>query len=99
MLLKDALEQQAEISVNNAIEKATVINILTVNGIEFESLLLKDGDYISLFRLYNSWGFCNSYDSSFPMVSAIDFIKANTPQDPTKNVTYSTPTPESMNII
>jgi len=95
MLLKDALKQQAEISVNNAIEKATVINILTVNGIEFESMLLKDGDYISLFRLDNSWGFCNSYDAIFPKVSAIDFIRSNTPQTTNENI----PSPHSMNIL
>ena len=83
MKLEEALKQQVYIECNNDLEKGTVVNILTLNGVKYEPLLEGSGNYISLFSSDNSWAYSEVSDSSFPTVKAMDFIYSNT--EPTTN--------------
>ena len=95
MELSKALEQQVDIDVSDPNEKITVINILLINGVEFDDHLLSDGNYISLY-MTNEWSFVPYPAGISKTIPASDFIRDNIP-DTTDNL--NDPQPHSMNIL
>lgn len=92
MKIEQAINQLADIIVNNDQEKADVINILQVNDVNVRqdvSEMYPPTGYPQLVRLYSAS--CNLYELAAPCthphclahynrVTAADFIAANTPQ-------------------
>lgn len=98
MKLKQALEQQVDIDVSDPNEKVTVINILLINGVEFDNHLLSDGSYIALFET-NEWSFKVS-PTSYTVIPASDFIRDNIPKRELNDPMHpNDPQPHSMNIL
>ena len=83
MNLKQAIAEQVDIDVSDPNEKVSVINILLINGVEFDNYLLSDGNFICLFDS-NEWGFrtdkvSNRYNTVCVTIPASDFIRDNMP--------------------
>lgn len=93
MKLKQAIAEQVDIDVSDPNEKVTVINILLINGVEFDNHLLSDGNYISLYQTYE-WSF-KKKKGHFELIPASDFIRDNLPDTTDNN---NDPQPHSMNI-
>lgn len=101
MKLSEAISKQADIICSNEEEKATVIDILHLNGVKMEGSYPLDTLNIGLVNgeLYVI-GSAVELDAKFitwPAIPASDFITSNTPQDSTTNT--NEPAPHSSNIV
>lgn len=90
MKLKQALEQQADIVVSNDTEKADVINLLHLNGVE-SCNNYETNEYPHLVHLFRNNVFVIYYDwgigmgAGYPQIPAAQFIAANSLADTTTN--------------
>ena len=99
MKLKQAIAEQVDIDVSDPNEKVSVINILLINGVEFDNHLLSDGNYISLYAT-NEWSFASKASNIFELIPASDFIRDNLPQRELNDPMHpNDPQPHSMNIL